>query len=157
MSADPKPVELAEAEREGLIDAIQDGTEAAYVEDLIAAREAAARREALLEAEAKHGYEVTRLTQERDYWRNGMDRHGPCVCDTNPETTDGPEEHCPHHGRNYGEWVERGVMLQAKVARVEALAEWLASRGTILTTRGAAGLQIRAALAEPERDEEGGR
>lgn len=43
---------------------------------------------------------------------------------------------------------------EATIARVEALAEWLTSRPTILTTRGAAALQIRDALAEPERDEE---
>lgn len=41
-----KPVELTEAEREGLIDAIQDGTEDAFVARI----KAAARREALLEA-----------------------------------------------------------------------------------------------------------
>ena len=41
----------------------------------------------------------------------------------------------------------------AKVGRVEALAEWLASRPTILTTRGAAAGQIRAALAEHQPSE----
>ena len=40
-----------------------------------------------------------------------------------------------------------------KVARVEALAEWLTSRPTILTTRGAAAGQIRAALTEPQPSE----
>lgn len=31
---------------------------------------------------------------------------GGCLCDTNPETTGGPEEDCPQHGRPYSYWVE---------------------------------------------------
>jgi hypothetical protein len=73
--------------------------------------------------------EVEWLRAERDYWRGGMDRHGACRCDTNPSTTSGPEEDCPHHGRDYSYWVEgaehladENARLRAKVARAKDLA-----------------------------------
>ena len=100
-----------------------------------------AAEQSLGEADA----EIDRLKGERDYWKNGMDRHGPCSCDTNPETTSGPEEDCPHHGRNYAEWVERGDTLQERLTRVEALAgkfeRWPSSPSLAVAAR-----HIRAAL-----------
>lgn len=51
--------------------------------------------------------------------RPRSDRDGPCICDYNPDTTDGPEEDCPFHGRPYGYWVERGDDLTARLAVLE--------------------------------------
>lgn len=34
------------------------------------------------------------------------ERDGECICDGNPETTNGPEEDCPWHGREYRYWVD---------------------------------------------------
>jgi len=45
--------------------------------------------------------------------------HGPCHC-TPPPFGDGPAEDCPQHGRAYTEWVERGDVLQARLAAVLA-------------------------------------
>ncbi len=41
--------------------------------------------------------------------------HGGCICDCNPETTNGPEEYCSHHGRPYYEAVDR---LTAEIDRL---------------------------------------
>lgn len=41
--------------------------------------------------------------------------HGACICDCNPETTNGPEEYCSHHGRPYYEVVDR---LTAKIEQL---------------------------------------
>lgn len=51
------------------------------------------------------------------------ERVGSCICDRNPETTDGPSEDCPQHGRRYAEWVERADLLAERLANVEALYE----------------------------------
>ena len=47
--------------------------------------------------------------------------HGDCRCDTNPETTGGPSEDCPQHGRPIDYWIERGdaVTEQRDVALAE--------------------------------------
>lgn len=39
--------------------------------------------------------------------RPSNERDGACICDYDPETTEGPVEHCPFHGRPYSYWVER--------------------------------------------------
>jgi hypothetical protein len=44
-----------------------------------------------------------------------------CICNYNPETTDGPEEHCPVHGRLYSFWVERSDWLGQKVEKIRVL------------------------------------
>lgn len=96
----------------------------------VAAREAAARREALLEAAEKHRHEVERLEAEVQAWKEQADIN-----------------------------VFRGRLakFEAKVARVEALAKdmrmWCSPEG--IATDYA--MRIEAALAEPERDKEGGR
>ena len=41
--------------------------------------------------------------------------HGGCICDCNPETTNGPDEYCSHHGRPYYEVVDR---LTAKIEQL---------------------------------------
>lgn len=73
---------------------------------------------------------------------------GHYVCDRNPETTDGPSEDCPQHGRPYGYWVEgaeiqgaRLAVLEQAVARVRELVA-LRPPGTVL--------DILAALNETE-------
>lgn len=38
--------------------------------------------------------------------RPSNERDGECICDYNPDTTEGPLEDCPFHGRPYGYWVE---------------------------------------------------
>lgn len=55
---------------------------------------------------------------ERDELRAERD---DCCCDKNPETTDGPSETCPRHGRHYSEWVEWGTALANAVERVRPL------------------------------------
>jgi hypothetical protein len=55
--------------------------------------------------------ENSRLWGELAQWRT----HGPCACDTGPNT-EGPVEHCPLHGRRYGDWIEYGETQQAQVA-----------------------------------------
>lgn len=52
--------------------------------------------------------------------RPHSDRDGDCTCDYNPGTTEGPEEDCPHHGRPYAYWIERGDALQARAEAAEA-------------------------------------
>lgn len=47
-----------------------------------------------------------------------MSRDGECICDGNPETTDGPDEFCPWHGRPYRELVEILDRLAAERAEV---------------------------------------
>lgn len=63
----------------------------------------------------------------------------------------------PAHARMYRALVERAERAEAKVGRVEALAEDLESGGYWPPWQALAAGRIRAALAEPERDEEGGR
>lgn len=40
--------------------------------------------------------------------------HGKCHCDTNPSTTNGPEEDCPRHGRDYTDWVDYALAMQSE-------------------------------------------
>ena len=54
--------------------------------------------------------------------RSSNERDGACICDYNPDTTDGPQEDCPFHGRPYAYWIERGDVLAARLERVEAVA-----------------------------------
>ena len=55
--------------------------------------------------------------------RPSSDRDGECICDYNPETTDGPQEDCPFHGRSYAYWIERGDALAARLEAAEAAVE----------------------------------
>lgn len=55
----------------------------------------------------------SRLEQERD---EAVAKLGPCHCDGNPATTNGPEEDCPQHGRPYSYWVEGCQTLAAREA-----------------------------------------
>lgn len=64
---------------------------------------------------------VGQLATERDYYRNLLEHHGKCICDTNPATTDGPDEFCPWHGRSYTEILEWGEKQAERAARVEGL------------------------------------
>lgn len=47
--------------------------------------------------------EITVKQQDQEIARlqKLVERHGPCICDTNPDTTSGPDEWCPQHGRPY--------------------------------------------------------
>lgn len=56
--------------------------------------------EALMFADetAEHVRALLAAATDRDYWKRIAEAHGPCSCDTNPETTGGPEEDCPQHG-----------------------------------------------------------
>lgn len=61
-------------------------------------------------------------TQKPDYDASGRpssERDGTCICDYNPDTTDGPQEDCPFHGRPYAYWIERGDALAERLAAVE--------------------------------------
>ena len=49
-------------------------------------------------------------------------QHMSCICNHNTETTDGPDECCPKHGRTYAEWIERGDILQQRLEQVQAQA-----------------------------------
>lgn len=51
------------------------------------------------------------------------DRDGACICDYNPDTTGGPLEDCPFHGRPYAYWVERSDSLGDRLAAVTAQRE----------------------------------
>lgn len=64
---------------------------------------------------------VGSLATERDYYRSLLEHHGKCICDTNPATTDGPDEFCPWHGRSYTEILEWGEKQAERAARVEGL------------------------------------
>jgi hypothetical protein len=46
------------------------------------------------------------------------ERDGGCVCDGNPATTDGPQEDCPWHGREYRYWVDSCATLAAENERL---------------------------------------
>ena len=56
--------------------------------------------------------------------RPSNERDGACICDYNPETTDGPQEDCPFHGRPYAYWVERAADLQSRLACVAEATYW---------------------------------
>lgn len=73
-----------------------------------------------------------------------VDHNGEkCHCDYNPETTQGPEEDCPLHGRPYSYWVSKADEAGMAVHRVEQLCDrWdRTSKGEYATTR-----QIRQAI-----------
>lgn len=62
-------------------------------------------------------------------------RDGACTCDYNPETTSGPEEDCPFHGRAYADWVIRTEAAEVALERVRAaLARWQASDDVAVAT-----------------------
>lgn len=61
--------------------------------------------------------EVERMSREL---ATANERLGSCCCDRNPATTQGPEEDCPHHGRRYSDWVERGDVLAQRLATASA-------------------------------------
>lgn len=49
-------------------------------------------------------------------------RAAECVCEHDPSSPQfGPSEVCPHHGRTYQEWVERGDLLQRRLAELETV------------------------------------
>ena len=47
-----------------------------------------------------------------------IDRHGVCPCDYNPDTTNGPDEFCPHHGRPYTDLVDIIVRQDEEIGRL---------------------------------------
>lgn len=120
------------------------------------------RRVADLEAEVAHLRTVAQ--REHHVAMHWTDRgvaaeaellRSKCTCVPFPQGT-GPEEDCPAHGRTYAEWIERGDLwqarsesAQAKVARVEALAD----EDTHDLRSGVAGMvrlgDLRAALDGP--------
>lgn len=53
--------------------------------------------------------------------RPSNERDGACICDYNPDTTDGPQEDCPFHGRPYAYWIERGDALASRLNEAERL------------------------------------
>lgn len=67
------------------------------------------------------GKALTKVASERDYYKMLLDRHGKCICNLNPATTDGPQEFCPWHGRSYTEILEWGDKLTGRTLRVRAL------------------------------------
>lgn len=85
-----------------------------------------------------------RLPFTRDRVANRpVDHNGEmCHCDYNPETTDGPQEDCPVHGRPYSYWVRQTHQAEQQLQAVMALCDrWDAlSKGETATTQ-----QIRAA------------
>lgn len=48
-------------------------------------------------------------------------RDGDCICDHNPETTSGPDEFCPWHGRPYRELVEGLESQGDQIERLRAV------------------------------------
>jgi len=52
------------------------------------------------------------------------ERGGPCICDMNPETTDGPDIECPLHGAD----ARREHEEEAKAQLAEDIAAWEAER-----------------------------
>lgn len=58
--------------------------------------------------------------QKRAYWKTKAEAHGSCSCNTGPGV-DGPDECCPEHGRTYGDWIERGNVLQARINAVREI------------------------------------
>jgi len=69
--------------------------------------------------------------------RPSNDRDGACICDYNPETTEGPVEDCPFHGRPYAYWIERGDALQARAEKAEADLAAAEQRGAVKALRDA--------------------
>lgn len=140
-----KPVELTDDERVAVFDALAKINNPAGATALLYAVErikAAARREALLGA----AEEQERLSTAPRALGNGTVRFKRLI---------------------FANWLrERAERAEAKVGRVEALAEEFARRqarnaahnGNVsCSVWGIAGSEVRAVLAEPERDEEGGR
>lgn len=48
-------------------------------------------------------------------------RDGECICDHNPDTTQGPEDDCPWHGRAYKAWVEAANASAAEIEHLKGL------------------------------------
>ena len=87
------------------------------------ADEESASRVALANQLATAEAEKEALRADRDALRVGRpydERDGACICDYNPETTDGPQEDCPHHGRPYAYWIEYGDKQQTRAEAAEA-------------------------------------
>jgi hypothetical protein len=76
------------------------------------------------------------------------ERDGGCICDCNPETTDGPDEFCPWHGRTYRELVEGLESQAAEVERLQGL--------TAALKVGQGNQQVLLADAHAEIDRLGG-
>lgn len=98
-----------------------------FTAEMILAADASRRPAVAPERETvRRSYEV----QHDGSGRPSSERDGPCTCDYNPETTGGPEEDCPFHGRSYAEWVQRGDTLAERLSTIavapEAVAEVLA-------------------------------
>jgi hypothetical protein len=73
-----------------------------------------------------------------------------CYCDYSPETSDGPEEFCPHHGRPYAEVVEmlETMAKETKWARDhDALVRETAKRDTLLALGRAKSEEIKGDLS----------
>lgn len=83
------------------------------------------------------------------YYRSIADSHGECACNTNPDTTDGPEEFCPMHGRRYNELVEMLREAQDKVAEVQKVAEIMKDQPGLLS-HASAGTKFLQILYPPK-------
>ncbi|OBG32395.1 hypothetical protein [Mycolicibacter heraklionensis] len=55
------------------------------------------------------------------------ERDGDCICNTGPET-DGPEEECPWHGREYQHWIRALAVQEAEVERLRGALNGLVSQ-----------------------------
>lgn len=74
-------------------------------------------RAELAEAERRIGhFEAARELSERDYKHLADQLFASCICDCNPETTDGPEEDCPVHGADE----HRPLSLRKRASEAEA-------------------------------------
>lgn len=95
-------------------------------------------------AEVERLREAGPWTQHVEYQRAmKRERDGGCICDGNPATTNGPEEDCPWHGREYRYWVE-GVACKA--------AEVVKLRGAIETIRGTAAFEALVTTGDSDRN-----
>lgn len=68
------------------------------------------------------------------YYKQIAESHGECVCDTNPETTDGPDEFCPMHGRRYSQVVEMLDDRQAKINQIANTANYWKTFGNAVAS-----------------------
>lgn len=91
-----------------------------------------------------------------------VERIGPCHCNTNPDTTEGPEEDCPQHGRPYSYWVSTVEtltnQLEEKAGALKLIRDTLRQlRAETATERDHLAAQIEAvrALHQPDSIHQG--
>lgn len=117
----------AQIDREAAEQAAHNRSEVARLTAALAAMEARALAAEAQVAELRKAGPWTEHVEKMRAMK--AERDGDCICDTNPETTDGPDECCPWHGRAYSDWIDWGVTLQecvverdATIARVREVA-----------------------------------